>query len=273
MASLKKDLNLSRRSAYAEGTVKNFRTQWEAYLLFCLYFGFSYLPAKTDTLSLYAQFLSRSLKSTQTIRNYISGVKTMHFLLGYSTENINEFLISLTLKGMARLNPYCIRQAHPITPQILIQIASCLDLTKSEDVVYWCLFLFAFFLFARKSNLVPTSKKDLKTKKFLLRNDIKLDKGTLIVTINWSKTIQFGERKLEMPLIPISGSILCPVSAYFLMCKKVKVNPNDPLFSLSHKKCITYTKFQSKIREMVSKIHLDPQLFSTHSFRRGGATF
>ena len=49
MASLQKDLNSSRRSAYAEGTVTNLRIQWEAYLSFCLYFGLSYLPADTNT--------------------------------------------------------------------------------------------------------------------------------------------------------------------------------------------------------------------------------
>ena len=38
MASLQKDLNSSRRSAYAKGTVKYLRIQWEAYLSFCLYF-------------------------------------------------------------------------------------------------------------------------------------------------------------------------------------------------------------------------------------------
>ena len=75
MSSLKKDLNISRRSAYAQGTVKNLRIQWESYLLFCIYFGLSNLPAETDTLSLYAQFLSRLFKSTQSIKNYISGIK------------------------------------------------------------------------------------------------------------------------------------------------------------------------------------------------------
>ena len=34
MSSLKKDLNISRRSAYAEGTVTNLRIQWESYLSF-----------------------------------------------------------------------------------------------------------------------------------------------------------------------------------------------------------------------------------------------
>ena len=53
MACLQKDLNSSRRSAYAEGTVKNRRIQWESHLSFCLYFGLSYLPADTNILFFY----------------------------------------------------------------------------------------------------------------------------------------------------------------------------------------------------------------------------
>lgn len=166
MNCLKADLKTSRRSAYAEGTTRNMKVQWESYLMFCIYFGLQYLPSSTETLCLYAQFLSRTFKSTHSIKNYISGVKTMHYLLGHSTEKINDFLINLSVRGIARLNPYCVKQACPITPDILMQIAMVMDLSNKSDMVYWCLFLFAFFLFARKSNLVPTNKKDLITKNF-----------------------------------------------------------------------------------------------------------
>ena len=35
---------------------------------------------------------------------------------------------------------------------------------------------------------------------------------------------------------------------------------------------ITYNKFQHRLRELIAKIGLNPKLFSSHSFRRGGAT-
>ena len=107
------------------------------------------------------------MKSVQPIKNYISGVKTMNVILGYSADHLNSFIINLGLKGIAREHPHCVRQAEQITPNILLEIFSVLEMSKSENVVYWCLFLFAFFLFARKSNLVPTVKTDLKEKKFL----------------------------------------------------------------------------------------------------------
>ena len=69
---------------------------------------------------------------------------------------------------MAKLHPYCIKQAEPITPEILISISNILSFTSHTDLLFWCLFLFAFFLLARKSKLVLTSKEDLIDKQFLL---------------------------------------------------------------------------------------------------------
>ena len=270
--SLKNDLKNSRRQAFAEGTNKNLTIQWESFLLFCFYFKLTYLPAETDTLGLYAQFLSRTFQSIHAIKNYISGVKTMHHLLGYSTSNINDFLINLTLRGINRQNPHLVKQAKPITPEILLKIHGVVDFSIKSDVVFWCLFLFAFFLFARKSNLVPDSENYVH-KKFLLREDVQICDNILVVNIKWSKTNQFGERMLQIPLVEIPGSDLCPFKAFKCMCQIVRAKDSDPLFSLPKKKCITYTTYQSKLRETIAKIGLNPLDFSTHSMRRGGTSW
>ena len=230
----------------------------------------STLPASTETLSLYAQFLSRTFKSCSSIKNYISGVKTMHHLLGYSVDHINDFLINLGIKCIARMNPYCIKQAKPVTPEILLQFASVMDFTNSEDVVFWCLFLFAFFLFSRKSNLVPTTKEDVKNGKCLLHKDVS---NYLVVSFRFSKTIQFGERILETPLVKIPGSKLCPVTAYEKMCRMIPADAEDPLFSLPNRKCVFYSKFQYKLKNLIEKIGLNPNDYSSHGFRRAGCTF
>ena len=143
----------------------------------------------------------------------------MHHLLGYSTSNINDFLINLTLRGINRQNPHLVKQAKHITPEILLKIHGVLDFSIKSDVVFWCLFLFAFFLFARKSNLVPDSENYVH-KKFLLREDVQICDNVLVVNIKWSKTIQFGERMLKIPLLEIPGSDLCPLKAFKSMCKQ-----------------------------------------------------
>ena len=168
--------------------------------------------------------------------------------------------------------PILLKKAKPITPEILMSIHEVLDFSIKSDVVYWCLFLFAFFLFARKSNLVPDSDNYV-NKKFLLREDIQICENTLIVNVKWSKTIQFGELLLKIPLIEIPGSILCPLAAFRSMCQKVHAKNSDPLFSLPKRKCITDSQYQSKLREVIAKIGLNPEEYSTHSMRRGGTSF
>ena len=53
----------------------------------------------------------------------------------------------------------------------------------------------------------------------LIRENFEFDSknNVLIFHINWSKTIQYGERKLKIIVAAISGSLLCPVRAYLNM--------------------------------------------------------
>ena len=93
------------------------------------------------------------------------------------------------------MNPHCPKQALPITPQILLIIFELLDISKPYDATFWCLFLHAFFLMFRKSNLVPNSVKQFDERKPIGRKNIKYDrnKGMLIFDICWSKTIVWGK--------------------------------------------------------------------------------
>lgn len=76
--------------------------------------------------------------------------------------------------------------------------------------------------------------------------------------MTWSTTIQCGERILLTPLFRVQVSVLCPLSAYDLMCKKVKINPEDPLLSLPPKKYVTYSIFQNRLKEVILKLNLNP---------------
>jgi hypothetical protein len=87
------------------------------------------------------------------------------------------------LKGLARLNPHCSKQARPITPTILCYILTKLDLNNPCDTTFWCLFLHVFFLMFRKSNLVPNFVSSFKPEKQLSRKHIVYDKEINIILI------------------------------------------------------------------------------------------
>ena len=75
-------------------------------------------------------------QTTSAIKNYISGIKTMHYLLGFSVDHINDFLVNLSIRGIARLQPHCPKQAKAITPEILLKFSTLLNLSDPKDSVF-----------------------------------------------------------------------------------------------------------------------------------------
>ena len=57
------------------------------------------------------------------------------------------------------------------------------------------------------------------------------------------------------------------------MCSKIKVKQDEPLFKLSVNKCVFHRDFQKKLKEVICKIGLDPNKFTSHGFRRGAVNF
>ena len=74
---------------------------------------------------------------------------------------------------------------------------------------------------------------DFDPDKQLLRQDIVIFKGMLVVLIKWSKTNQFGSRLLKVPLVTTPGSDLCPVKAYKNMPVLMPASSPQPAFLIS----------------------------------------
>ena len=114
----------------------------------------------------------------------------------------------------------------------------------------WSLLLIAFFTMSRKSNLVVTGNAKFNAEKQLCRSDILVGNNGLLITFRWSKTNQFGARAHMVPILAISNSMLCPVSAYKKMLRMCPGKPNDPAFFMRSavtrgKELITYQLLQT----------------------------
>ncbi len=149
---------------------------------------------------------------------------------------------------MARLKSHKTKQALPITKQLFLQIYGLLNFQNINDIVYWCLFLVAFFTMSRKSNMVVTS---LSQKVKCLTRDVLIGKHSLLIIFKWSKTNQFGSRVHKIPLPEIVGSPLCPVTAYKNMCRRIRVAGDQPAFCVLKGSVIspvTYHDLQQVLR-------------------------
>lgn len=273
---LKKDVRRSKRNAFAAGTNANLRTQWRAYFLFCAFFHINAIPCTLEVIGLFAQFLSRSFQSLGAIKNYLHGLKVLHLSCGLEFPHLERYEIKLLLRGIAKLNPHTPRQPLPITPPILARILEVLDLSLPLHASLWCCFVLSFFLFARKSNMVPPSRFSFDGKKHLRRGDVLQCQAGLLVHFKWSKTIQHGERRLLIPLAANSDSPLCPRKAFLNMCRVVPAAKSGPAFLVPGESglvTLTHTSLVTYLRQVLQKVGFNPRAFSGHSFRRGGATW
>lgn len=251
-------------------------TQYKSYLYFTSYYGLPAFPATPIRLALFAQFLSRTFKSVSSIQNYISGIRTMHLLLNIDPPDTSDISIRLCIRGLQRLRPGTIRRAHPITPQMLVQMAPHLEGSDHFQWACWTAVLLGFFTFARRSNLVPNSTKTFNPAQQLQRADIVRGANSLGVIFKWTKTIQCREKVLAYPVPALPGTSICPVEAYDKMLSLTPAPASAPAFSFRSKlKLLSVSKgnLQEFIKAMAVKIGLDPTFFSTHSLRRGGASW
>ena len=185
--------------------------------------------------------------------------------------------LHLTLLGLSRLKPHQPRRAAPITPEILLQIHACLDLSQPKHAAFWALFLFAFFTFSRKSNLVPNKVPIPRYSHHITRADIRITESAMVASFRSSKTNQYADRVHVVPVLSLPGSPLCPVQAFRHMVRLCPAASSAPAFVLpsgrASYRCITYPMYNAFIKDAISAIGLRPSAFSSHSFRRGGATF
>lgn len=97
----------------------------------------------------------KSYLNPPSIRNYLSGVKLLHLFSGADYPFIKDFVLSLTLRGIALRTFHTPRRAPPVSPSLLLRLSSFLLLNGDpRSATLLCAFLFAFFLMACLANIV-----------------------------------------------------------------------------------------------------------------------
>ena len=157
-------------------------------------------------------FLARTL-SGSSIPCHLNVARILHLQSGFSNplqEPLFKFQKDLLLCGIKRQRGNAIWHKLPITPDILSKLHGTLDFTNSLDATFWAACLIIFFSFFRKSNLLVASAGSFDPQKHLRMCDIHACKWSLLLTVCWSKTIQYCNRTLLAPVPRIEHSTLCP---------------------------------------------------------------
>ncbi|XP_066298120.1 integrase/recombinase xerD homolog [Branchiostoma lanceolatum] len=277
-ASLDADIRLYRSGTYADSTKATYKSQRRAYLRFCLYHQYVPVPVTTKNLCRYAVFLARTLKYNSIV-NYLNIVRVLHQEAGLANPLHDNWLLQTTLRGIRRIHGDCVTQKLPITPDILRAMYLQLDFTQAKHVVFWAACLVGFFSFFRKSNLLPKTAKTFDPVKHLCRKDFRFFEWGAVITVRWSKTIQFRERTLQIPIPRVNGSPLCPTAALekaFALTHAA--NRDGPAFVLPQETGtryvpLTHQPFVTLLRHLLHLCGYPKTQYSGHSLRRGGATW
>ena len=170
-----------------------------------------------------------------------------------------------------------VKKATPITPKILCKIHGVIDLHNPLHAVAYFALVIGFCLFLRKSNLVPETRAAFNPKEQLCWQNVWWKSHIPMLTIEWSKTRQYRDKPLDLPLIAAKNVKVCPI--FWLTYIRMKFSPNssDPLFSYPEAGKmvpLTYPVLSRLLKEWVTLAGLDTtegESFTLHGLRRGGA--
>ena len=98
----------------------------------------------------------------------------------------------------------------------------------------------------------------------------------LTLAVRWSKTIQYRQRVLLVPLPRIPLSPLCPSFALLSALRLCSAPADAPPFTFSSSRGwapLAAHMFTVRLHALLSTLGASPASYSGHSFRRGGASF
>lgn len=263
-AELKREVAGYRALNFADSTKKTYQTHLNSYLQFCDSMNILPVPASEQTVAQYAAFLARRIKPAS-VKQYLNIIRILHLECGEQHPYRDSWYVKTTLKGIDKCMGCPPTRKTPITPEVLLSIRKELNFLYAEDCVFWAACLVLFFGLLRKSNLFQDDGTFDPTKQLTRDSFLMTEHDCVTIVVTWSKTIQRKEKTLAIRLPVLLDHPLCPVTAVTAMFRILGAAP-----SKSQAFPLKGSKFNKRLRLVTAAAAGN---FSSHSFRRGGATW
>ena len=227
------------------------------------------LPLPERHLGLYIAWLTREGLSPSSIKNALAAVAFEHKIRGFADPS-RTFFISRLLKGLEKFHVKT--QKAPITIDILKSVLSkVLEVasTQFDSVLFTSLFSIMYFACLRIGEVVISNHDEhtLRLKnvyiKRVSKNDVKI--AIHLLTYKHSKSATF------FSLPSCEDKRLCPSHN---LAKFLKIRPKGSpfLFVDSDGHPLKRRQVVDLLKSCISLLGLDPNLYSSHSFRAGRAS-
>jgi hypothetical protein len=265
------------QQAYRPGTRVNQQVQLTRYYTFCRRFHLTDLNPSPQQVTWYLEYLSQNLRSSQTVKNYLSAIAFLHRQFGLECTALHSHQVTTMLRAIDHTLRSPIIQKLPITIPILVNIVHLCDQLGTWGLIMKCAVLFCFFGFLRQSNVAPRSPQLHDRTRDTMRSDVNITHHGLVLRLKWTKTHQRAHTPVFIRLPRISGSALCPTAAYQQMCVAwPTLSSRSPLLfytnSCQPATVVTTRMLANQFRNFIHRLHLPPHTYTLHSLRKGGAT-
>ena len=212
-----------------------------------------------------------------TLKNIFSSIRFLHQAHNQKFPD-DDWQLESTLKALKRELSGAPLQTLPITPEILLKMYMFVDTSVPKGLADWCAFLTSFYCMLRKGSAVPKSLENYNPEKELSRKKLSIPPGAGVVLLlmNYSKTNQFGNKNVVIPMLKNPVQALDPVHHLTELTSRFPMDDNKPAFSYIEKnkvKCVTYQGFTKELKHLLCLAGLNADSYSGHSFRRGGASY
>lgn len=259
-------------TAHRESTSKVYQTAQRSYLMFCNRYKITPLPLNEDSLLKYVSYLSLQKLSHSTIRVYYSGIKSYAIVMGFGLPNTSHRL-NMAFRSL-EINCVNATKKLPITLQILEQILPSIVNSNYNDVMLWASMTLAHFGLLRAAEFTVNNSYDPRVHLSMSDVSFHVDHGKYLkVLIKTSKTDKSSKGfHLHIGCSGVNVCAYCAMLQYFNMTSDIDSNPLRALFIFGNGVTLSRVLFIKQVKMFLALAGIDPDNYSGHSFRIGGAT-
>ena len=134
-------------------------------------------------------------------------------MVGLEGPDIKDKQMQMFTTGLKRVMQHTVKQAAPVTPLILLKMSKVVNYRDKIEVIAWTAVLLGFYMFLRKSNLVREAMDKFQAEQQFTTADVNLLglERAMMFEIRWTKTLQFKQKVLRVPVLPTQNKAICPV--------------------------------------------------------------
>ena len=162
-------------------------------------------------------------------------------------------------------------------PFTVFQLRSMYYVFDHSDILIltlWVVMMFCFRTLLRKSNVLPDAAGKLHH--VVKRSELEFFDWGMLVHVRSTKTLQFNEYVLDIPVHYVSDSVFCAASMVKQHLMDFPASPDSPVFMRKTSQGVSpilYGDLLFFIKKLSSRIGLEQSKYGSHSLRRSGAQF